>query len=130
MTTLPNIIDQARLAKLIRERVEEPEKFVGRPLIVWQAALHDGVMFDLLHKLFHDYNRGKAPEEKKTFWYPTAEVYSFPDKTQCFRLCALTASNPGEIPVLPTDIPVVVFLDCTCANSKLPTEFSNAEPTL
>ena len=125
-----NIIDQGQLAKLIRERVEEPEKFVGRPLVVWQAVLHDGVMFDLLHDLFRDYNRGKAPEEKKTFWYPTTERVSFPDKTQCFGLCALTVRNPGEIPTLPDDIPVVVFMDCIYANSKPSTEFSNAEQYL
>lgn len=123
-------IDQVGLTKLIRERVEEPEKFAGRPLVVWQAALHDGVMFDLLHDLFRDCNRGKAPEEKKTFWYPTTEVYSFPDKTQCFGLYALTISNPDEIHSLPTDIPVVIFIDCIYVNSKVPAELGNAEQYL
>ena len=130
MNPITKTIDQAGLAKLIRERADEPAKFTGRPLVVWQAALDDGVTFDILFNIFHDYNRGKAREEKKTFWYPTAEVYSLPDKTKCFGLCALTVSNPDEIPALPTDIPVVVFLDCTCANSKPSTEFSNAEQYL
>lgn len=130
MSTAIETIDQTGVQALIRERLDKPELYADTPLVIWQAALDDGVMDDLLYKLFYDYNRGKTREEKRTFWYPTTEENSFPDKKQCFGLYALTVSNPDEIPGLPADIPVVIFIDCVYGTHKVPAEINNADQYL
>lgn len=60
-------INQSNLAALIAGRLESPEKFTGKPLVIFEAVTNDGVQDCMLREVFKVYNAGKPKEEWKSF---------------------------------------------------------------
>lgn len=65
-----NTIDQSGIKALIKERVENPEKYVDTPLVIWRADYRDGIQERILEEVFDEYNEARTKEERK--WYRTS----------------------------------------------------------
>lgn len=71
-----NTIDQSGIKALIKERVENPEKYVDTPLVIWRADIRDGNQEAILMDVFNEYNEGKTGRDRK--WYKIASVRQMP----------------------------------------------------
>ena len=60
-------INQSQLSALIAERLNNPDKFIGKPLVICQAVSNDGVQEGMLREVFKAHNAGKPKEEWKGF---------------------------------------------------------------
>ena len=60
-------ISQSGIRSLLKERLEHPEKYVDKPLIIWRSDFRDGIQDRLLRNVLHDYNEGKRKDEQKWF---------------------------------------------------------------
>lgn len=60
-------ISQSGIRKLLKERLENPEKYVGTPLLIWRSDFRDGIQDRLLRNILHEYNEGKEKDEQKWF---------------------------------------------------------------
>lgn len=69
MTSLKTI-DQSGIKALIRERLENPEKYVNTPLIIWQSDIRDGIQERILKEAFEEYNAMSDTQ----LWYKIASV--------------------------------------------------------
>lgn len=63
------IISQSGIKSEIKSRLENPEMYLSRPLIIWRSTLNDGIQHDLLQLTCKEYNRNKSESEMK--WYKT-----------------------------------------------------------
>lgn len=70
-------IDQTGIKALLKERIENPEKFVNKPLIIWRAVYIDGIICRILEEAFDEYNANMPKESRK--WY---RVSILPDDVQ------------------------------------------------
>lgn len=69
MTPLKTI-DQTGIKALIKERLENPDKYVDIPLIIWRADIRDGIQERILKEAFEEYNAGRDSQ----LWYKIASV--------------------------------------------------------
>lgn len=60
-------VDQTGMRALIRERLEHPELYADKPLFIWQASFGDGIQQELFIRSCIEFNRCKAPDERKYF---------------------------------------------------------------
>lgn len=60
-------VDQTGLRALIWERLEHPELYADKPLLIWQASWDDGIQQELFIKTCIEFNRGNAQDERKYF---------------------------------------------------------------
>ncbi len=60
-------IDQTGIKALIKERIENPQKYVNTPLIIWRAPYNDGIQERILEEAFDEYNLNMSKEDRK--WY-------------------------------------------------------------
>lgn len=60
-------IDQNGIKALIKERIENPGKYVNKPLIIWRAPYNDGIQERILDEVFDEYNAGKSKEDRKYY---------------------------------------------------------------
>lgn len=70
-------IDQTGIKALLKERIENSEKFVNKPLIIWRSLYNDGIMDRMLEEAFDEYNANMPKESRK--WY---RVSILPDDVQ------------------------------------------------
>lgn len=69
------LIDQSGIRALLRERLEQPDLYVGKPLIIWCADFHDGIQERIVREVLTDYNEGKAPDDKR--WFKEAVIKNY-----------------------------------------------------
>lgn len=67
-------IGQTGIKSLIKERIENPEKYINTPLIIWRADIRDGIQERVLREVFDDFNEGRASR----CWYKIASVRQMP----------------------------------------------------
>lgn len=60
-------ISQSGIKSLLRERLENPERYNCIPLIIWRSDYEDGIQERILSEVFNEYNSGKDRKEQK--WY-------------------------------------------------------------
>ena len=60
-------ISQSGIRKLLKERLENPKKYVDTPLLIWRSDFRDGIQDSLLRNVLHNYNEGKEKDEQKWF---------------------------------------------------------------
>ena len=60
-------ISQSGIKKLLKERLEHPEKYKNLPLLIWRSDFRDGIQYSMLCTALHEYNEGKEKEEQKWF---------------------------------------------------------------
>lgn len=70
-------IDQTGIKALIKKRIEHPEKYIDKPLIIWRSLYNDGIMDRMLEEAFDEYNANMSKESRK--WY---RVSILPDDVQ------------------------------------------------
>lgn len=63
-------IDQTGIKALIKERIENPQKYVNTPLVIWRADYRDGIQQRILEEVFDEYNENMSKEDRK--WYNTS----------------------------------------------------------
>ncbi len=59
-------IDQSGIKALIKERLENPEKYVNTPLIIWRSNVGDGIQMRILREVRDAYNKTVAENEHKS----------------------------------------------------------------
>ena len=74
MTQQLKYIDQNGIKALIRERIENPQKYADKPLIIWRADIRDGIQERVLGEVFDEFNPGRATR----CWYKTVSVRRMP----------------------------------------------------
>lgn len=67
-------IDQTGIKALIKERLENPEKYVNTPLLIWRADYRDGIQGRILEEAFDEYNVNMSKDDRK--WYQTSLLAS------------------------------------------------------
>ena len=72
MPTNLNTINQADIAALLKERLEQPDLYVDRPLIIWRSDFGDGIQTSLLRYVLKEYNETKPLEDRKWYRQPIA----------------------------------------------------------
>lgn len=60
-------IDQSGIKALIRERFENPEKYVNTPLIIWRSDIGDGIQQRILQEVRDAHNETMPQKEQKSF---------------------------------------------------------------
>lgn len=65
-------IDQSGIKALIQERIENPEKYVNTPLIIWRAPYNDGIQDRILEEVFDEYNANMSKDDRK--WYRVSMI--------------------------------------------------------
>lgn len=60
-------IDQQGIKSLLRERLEHPELYTNKPLIIWRSDLYDNIQKRILDQAVEDCNKGRDAECVK--WY-------------------------------------------------------------
>lgn len=70
-------IDQTGIKALIKERIENPQKYVNTPLIIWRAPYTDGIQERILDDAFDEYNSNMSKEDRKFY-----RVSILPDDSQ------------------------------------------------
>ena len=122
-------VDQNDIKELIRERLEEPEKFIGKPLIIGRSMLSDGIQEFLLHEFFfHDYNQGRSDASRRFYKHlregvkpnkytgiyvmdATVETLNLPDNTALVKQSGL---------------PVVIYLCDKCHDGEIASPYDES----
>lgn len=55
---MPDTIDQTGFKSLLMKRLEHPDLYEGRPLVIWNSDLGDGIQQRILKQAVEDYNKG------------------------------------------------------------------------
>lgn len=69
-------IGQAGIKALVKERIENPLKYVNTPLILWRADIRDAAHENVLRDVFNEYNEGKTGLNRE--WYRIVSVREMP----------------------------------------------------
>ena len=67
MNTNLKTINQAEIAALLKERIENPAAYISKPLIIWRSYVHDGIQSAILRDVFREFNATKPEGDRK--WY-------------------------------------------------------------
>lgn len=65
LTSDTKSIAQSDIKNLLKERLEHPEKYAEKPLVVWRSYFYDGILDSMVYEVRKDFNKGKSKEEKK-----------------------------------------------------------------
>lgn len=60
-------INQTELKSLLKERIENPGKYLSRPLLIWESLLSDGIQERILDEVFSESNKKMDKETRQ--WY-------------------------------------------------------------
>jgi hypothetical protein len=60
-------INQNQLKILIKDRLDRPELYENRPLIIWRSDFRDGIIQRVVNEAFSQFNISKPDDERK--WY-------------------------------------------------------------
>lgn len=66
MTNYPSI-SQSELSRILKSRIENPEEFSRKPLIIWRTYIGDGIQKRIIEDVFNEFNSDKKPALRK--WY-------------------------------------------------------------
>ena len=69
-----NTIDQSGIKSLLKERLDAPDRYVGRPLIIWRSDIRDGIQERVLTEVFNEFNNYRPFKA----WYKIASVRQMP----------------------------------------------------
>lgn len=133
-------IDQTGIKALLRERLEQPELFRGRPLIIWRAEFHDGIQERIVHELLIEYNRERPGAYKKGFIELTELTDPDIENVQNLGLCVFNPSLAfidkenswsdyckSVESLSKGDTPIVTYMCCRCEGVETPEAFGDAE---
>ncbi len=141
-------IDQAGIKALIKERLENPEKYVNKSLIIWRSNIGDGIQGRILREVRDDYNKLLPKNEQKSFTVtydtdlqralaetngivaldPTGGAIQwklYPDTLKDFQT---RLNNPGSLS--DKAAPVVAFMPYHSEWFETPEVYTNAEQYL
>lgn len=60
-------INQQDIKSLLKDRLEDPTKYLSSPLIIWRSNFDDGLQEEILEDVLDDYNHGRSGDERKWF---------------------------------------------------------------
>lgn len=65
-------VSQSEIKELIAKRLQNPEEYTGKPLIIWRSDFYDGIQERILEEVFDDHNKDKTKETRK--WFRTTQL--------------------------------------------------------
>lgn len=60
-------ISQDGIKELIEKRIQNPEKYIDKPLIIWRTGFKDGIQERIVKDAFDEFNQDKTKETRR--WY-------------------------------------------------------------
>ena len=69
-------INQTQLKAILKERIENPDEYISRPLLIWDSLFHDGIQERILEEVFYEVNKKKDKETRQ--WYKTVTPLTGP----------------------------------------------------
>lgn len=122
MTTELKTIDQAGVRSLLRERLDNPGAFIGKPLIIWRSYINDGVNDVIARDVFKEYNNGRQRDLRKGFWPNPKNV-----KKDNLGICVIdTSADYSRAIENYSDCPMVVFAFVDSPDDSVLADFPDA----
>lgn len=126
MTTELKTIDQAGIRPLLRERLDNPSMFIGKPLILWRSYISDGVNDLLLRDVFREFNKGRGRDDRIGFWINPKNV-----KKEKLGICVIdTSGDYSRAWEKYCDVPMVVYGYVDAPDESVLEDFPDAEQYL
>ena len=100
-----NTINQDGVSALLKERLEHPGLYVGKPLVIWRSNYLDGIMSSLVTKALKEFNRGKPREQWKGQWVNPKSA----PKVERIGLAVITHDVDFAISLERYPVPAVMF---------------------
>lgn len=123
MTAELKTIDQAGIRPLLRERLDSPATFIGKPLILWRSYISDGINDVLVREVFRDYNKDLSRDDRKGFWINPKNV-----KKEKLGICVIdTSADYSRALEKYGDVPMVVYAYVDSPDPSVLEDFPDAE---
>lgn len=118
-----NTISQSGIKKLLKERLEHPEKYVDKPLIIWRSYFYDGILDSIAWQTRTEYNKGKPEGEWKWFCADPRRI-----KKEKLTFCIITFDeNDYKIRETYGGLPMVLFVPFEDNDGEIRKSYPNAE---
>ena len=116
-------INQILLKALVRERLDNPAVFIGKPVIIWRSYALDGVNDILARDIFSEYMKCHSREERKGFMVNPKRAEK--DK---LGICFIDTSEDYSYTLAAYgDLPIVVYAFVDSPDESVLKDFPNAE---
>lgn len=116
-------ISRTRVKELLRKRLQKPDEYIGKPLIIWRAYYFDGIQEQLVKEVLRERNSGLPKEEWKG-------VLVNPKTARKERLAFVavdTLADYDKTLAEFADIPLVVYAAMPSPEESILADFPNAE---
>ena len=98
-------INQAGVSALLKERLEHPDQYIDRPLVIWNSDFFDGIMRDLALTAVRKFNHGKPKEQWKGWWLNPKRAV----KKERLALSIITHDVDFSVSLKQYPVPTVMF---------------------
>ena len=116
-------ISQSHVKKLLKERLDHPEKYVDRPLIIWRSYFYDGILDFIARNTRSEYNKGKPKGEWKWFCANPQRI-----KKEKLTFCIITFDEDDDkIRENYAGLPMVLFVPFEDHDGEVRRSYPNAE---
>lgn len=119
-------ISQSRIKELLKQRLENPEKFVDKPLVIWRSYFYDGIIDHIAWETRSEYNKGKPKEEWKWFCADPKRI-----NKEKLSFCILSFDEDDDkIRENYSELPMVLFVPFDDNDGEIRNTYQNAEEYL
>ena len=98
-------INQVGVSALLKERLEHPDLYIGKPLIIWNSDFLDGIMDVLVSKAIRELNQDKPKEQWKGQWVNPKRIV----KKERLGLSIITHDIDFSLSLKQYPVPTVMF---------------------
>lgn len=98
-------INQDGVSALLKERLEHPDLYIDKPLVIWNCDFFDGIMSDLALTAVRKFNRGKPKEQWKSWWVNPKRAV----KKERLALSIITHDVDFSVSLTHYPVPTVMF---------------------
>lgn len=98
-------INQDGVSALLKERLEHPDLYIDKPLIIWNSEFLDGIMSSLVLKVLKEFNHGKPKEQWKGQWVNPKRIV----KKERLGLSIITHDVDFSLSLKQYPVPTVMF---------------------
>lgn len=116
-------ISQSDVKKLLKERLDYPEKYVDKPLIIWRSYFYDGILDFIARHTRSEYNKEKSKGETKWFCADPLRI-----KKEKLTFCIITFDEDDDkIRETYAGLPMVLFVPFEDNDGEVRRSYPNAE---
>lgn len=116
-------INQAGVSALLKERLEHPDLYVDKPLVIWNSDYLDGVMSGLVREALRELNQGKPREQWKGSWVNPRSA----PKVDRLGLSIITHDADFTVSLKQYPVPTVMFAPFTAPQDEIIEKLPDAE---